>query len=86
MRAIKEAGLMHLIKKIKRTPTGGWQVEFYDRKGALDTILKVLKRLDDGPQVTVNINNFEENLAEVYGDSDGGSEGDGTEKSPDEST
>lgn len=68
MKEVIDDGYSDLIKKVKRHANGNIEVEFYDRQAALDTILKVHKRLKNHLEVGVTFKGYDDVLLEVYGD------------------
>ena len=55
LQAIKDSGLMHLVKSVRKGKGGKIYVTFYDSQKAQDTLAKILKLVTDGVNVTVNI-------------------------------
>lgn len=55
LQAIKDNGLMHLVKSVRRGKGGKIHVTFYDAQKAQDTLAKILKLTTDGVTVMVNI-------------------------------
>ena len=55
LQAIKDNGLMHLVKSVRKGKGGKIYVTFYDAQKAQDTLAKIHKLVTDGMSVTVNI-------------------------------
>jgi phage terminase small subunit len=55
LRSLKDNGLMHLVKSVRKGKGGKIHVTFYDAQKAQDTLAKILKLTTDGLNVTVNI-------------------------------
>lgn len=66
-----EAGHADVIKDIKWDTDGGYTIKFYDRLDALRTILQVHEKIKTQPQVSINLDGFDEMLRKVYGEEDG---------------
>lgn len=56
LQAIKDNGLMHLVKSVRKGKGGKIYVTFYDSQKAQDTLAKIHKLVSDGMNVTVNVN------------------------------
>lgn len=56
LQAIKDNGLMHLVKSVRKGKGGKIYVTFYDAQKAQDTLAKIHKLVTDGMNVTVNVN------------------------------
>ena len=55
LQAIKDNGLMHLVKSVRKGKGGKIYVTFYDAQKAQDTLAKIHKLVSEGMNVTVNI-------------------------------